>query len=267
MAKRIDYEAVVGQVYTNKKRQRYEVLAYNFNEGKHTYDVQFIDDKGKPIYSIKRGMKEYHLYNESYLVVVKNQSCKDRIQDSFDKKKANRAYLNKRYGSKKSVESYERVADLRNKTVLAIDGATYTTGIALYKKGNIYTKEVYVTGSSPVERIASMQRTIERVLDLQKVDVVYYEEPLLRNKNATFTLGTMFTNIKNSVIKRGIKFIKITPSSWQSYQGFKGEREERKEASKARASRLMGRPMGEDESDAYNLLDYALNKLELKEVG
>jgi len=234
MAKRIDYIEPVNKVFTNKKGQKVRAVEHVLVDNKHYY---------KPIIELDELISHKSLINGTF-----------RITTTPKKQK----------GVYEAPVSYGRFKNLKDKVILAVDGATYTTGIALYRPNiPIYTEEKTVFGDTSSERIGKMTNYIETLIDCYGVEIVFYEEP--KNKNHNYALGGLITFVRDIVKKKGVEFRNIIPSSWQSQCGIHTDRANGKELSVKIASKKMNKPMGEDEADAFNMLDYCLKELEEKE--
>lgn len=244
---RIDYASFVGQTFTNEKTgDRYLVREYL---GDKLYTIQFVDENGG-------FLKGHEQTAEKYTNVVKGK-CKDKMAIKIKKAKDKKAKNDKKNRlSHKCVENYERIQNLSSKTILSIDCSTSCTGLALYKDGVIKTKEI--TPPKGVDKKVFMRDEIEKTLDRNKVEVVFYEKPLVRFFNTTLILASLMGYIEALCKQKKIKFVCISPSSWQSYCGIHTSREEGKKLSRLRAIEKTGRHMREDESDAFNMLDYCM---------
>lgn len=177
--------------------------------------------------------------------------------------------LKKRFAlSKKCVEHYERIPDLINKTVMAVDGSTNCTGFCISRNGKIIkTGEIKPkTTLETRHRMGVMRVEIQNLIAEYGIEVVFYEDVIFKNINVMKILGRLQGHIE-SIVPHEVKFILINPSSWKNWHNFTGERPEQKKASIAYASKLMGRVMGEDESDALCMLVYCVKNLNKSEVA
>ena len=263
MAKRIDYEGIVGLIYTNKKGQRYKVLSWDKNGSKNVYKVGFLDNKNIFLVSIINGVITPHIYYlQSYKSVIEGK-CKDLITDKQEKKAETARKLKERTKlSRVNKENYIRIPDLKNKTILSLDGSTNATGWALFFKGQIITGVIVPPkGLETRHRMAHMRIAIDNLIVEYGVDVVFYEDVIFKNINVMKVLGRLQGHIE-SIVPLNCEFVLINPSSWKSYHGFKGERTEQKKNSIIKAERELKRTCGEDEADAYNMLTYCLERLE-----
>ena len=234
---------IVGQSFNN-----YTVTGYEGkNEGKHYYTIRF-DDSGN----------EY-VYQERSK--VRNGKCKDLIAIKLANSKQKQEKFKKKFAlSKKSTEHYERIPDIDSKVVMALDASTNCTGYCIYQYGLLVAKgEIKPDKNLETPfRMKYMQNKISELIALKGVEVIFYEDVIFKNVNVMKILGRLQGMIESMAIDMDSRFILINPSSWKNYCGFTGKREEQKAQSIAKASSELGIKMGEDEADAYNLMQYCL---------
>jgi hypothetical protein len=262
---RIDYASFVGQTFTNDKtHDRYLVKEYL---GDKLYTIQFVDENGV-------FLKDHEQTAEKYANVV-NGKCKDlkakKIASAIKKKQQ---YTSRNRCSRKSVESYERIPDLAEKVVMSIDGSTYCTGYAISKGGQNITVGQIECGKDTAQahRMAHMALHVGDLIKQYGVEVVFYEDVIPKNLNTMKILGRLQGMVEYACFLAGIKKVQmISPISWKTFCGFtlkvpKGIelRAVQKAESMARASEHFGHSMKEDESDAFNMLEYCMT-LEKKE--
>jgi len=254
MAKRINPIDIVDKVINN-----YTVMAY---EGK--------DAKNKHFYTIMFNDAPSNTYEAQERSKVIKGKCKDLITEKLNNSKAKQAKKKKRYAfSKKSVENYQRVSDLKNRCVIAIDGSTRSTGYAIWKQGKLITGQIEIPEDMPTaKRINKMATDIVAIAGQNGCDTVFYESPLPDKFNPKVheTLCELMGVVCNRFLYSAEHFIRIRPSSWKAHHSFKGERTEQKKSSIIKAEAELKRKVSEDEADAYNMLTYCLDRLELKNV-
>ncbi len=253
MAKRIDYASIVGNKYGN-----YKVISYDgrdFKTKKHLYTVEF-----------KCG-DTVRTYPAQHYHKVISGKCVDPEQKKLDSQTKKAENIKKRFKcSKKSVEHYERIPDLANKTVMAIDGSTNSTGFCIsrnhkiIKSGEIKPKQQLETRL----RMGYMRIELQKLIQQYGVDVVFYEDVIFKNINVMKILGRLQGHIE-SVVPLDCKFILINPSSWKNWHKFTGKRAEQKKAAIEYASKLLKRACGEDEADAVCMMIYCVKNLGIKE--
>lgn len=238
MAKSIDYQDIIGQVFTNSIRQRYMPTKHIQDGRKHRYTVVFINKDGKPLKNKAGEIKT--LENQTRYQVLNNR-CK-----YFEKK--HKPYLE----------------NLHEKVVMGVDGSTNCTGYAVRKGCKILACSEITPpkGLEVDQRIDFMAKEVAKIAESFNVEVVFYEEP--DNDNRSVPLWELQGVIRNRVLNKD--FERIVPSVWKSFCGFtmgrqKNLRKTQKEESIRRASTIMNRAISEDASDAFNMLSYCVNKL------
>lgn len=133
---------IVGLECTNKSQQNkiYKVLNYQFKKKKqHIYEIQFLDSGN--IYLATRQQ-------------IKNNTCKDLVELKKEKRLKTEAALKERNRLiKRSRTKIEIPGNIKEKNILAIDLATYKTGISYHSKGIIKSKLIEAEGDL-LQRIA-----------------------------------------------------------------------------------------------------------------
>lgn len=233
------------------------------------YKVESYDHKEK----VKNGYKHYYtvcflatgnVYEAQERTKVRKGKCKDLVQIKLEHSKAKAQRIKERNRlSKKSVESYERIPNIADKFCLSVDGSTKSTGFAI-----AHNNQIIKSGQIPVDekintslRMVIMCIEIEKIIKAYNIDVVFYETIFLRNVKVLMILARLMGMMEFIALKHGCKFILIQPSSWKDYHKLGYDRPEQKANSIKKASALLGRATGEDESDAINMLIYCCKEL------
>jgi len=249
---RIDYASFVGQTFTNNRKQNYLIIAYRYEDRKHRFDVQFVDKNG--VFQ-KNKLGELKILKDLKMSQVINED-KSKLCKYFEPK------------------DKSHLKGMKDKIVMGIDGSTNCTGYTI-RHGCRVLKHDQIQppkGLETDQKIDYMAKEVAKIAEQYKVELAFYEEP--DNENRNVPLWELQGVVRNKVLT--IPFERIPPSPWKSASGFTMSkprgvklpdnwlRDKQKEESKERATRLMGYPMREDESDAFNMLDYCMT-LEKKE--
>lgn len=146
--------------------------------------------------------------------------------------------------------------------MVAIDGATVVTGMALFVNGELkdYGKiDLTANKASTEDRLLEMGGKIYKTLDIWKPNIIYMEEPQGHGKNLRVSglIHELIGFAKAWAVNNGAFIDTAAPSEWRKQlefrQGGKIKREELKQQSKDYVLDMFGINVIDDISDAICL--------------
>jgi Holliday junction resolvasome RuvABC endonuclease subunit len=155
--------------------------------------------------------------------------------------------------------------------VVAIDGATKVTGMALVVNGDLkdYGKIDLSSNTDTVdERLLLMGEKIWKALDIWKPDIIYMEEPQGHGKNLKVSglIHELIGFAKAWAVKNNAFIETIAPSEWRKFlnfrQGSTVKRAELKQQSMDFVQDMFGLNVTDDISDAICIACAFIQKYE-----
>ncbi|MGL5051807.1 MAG: crossover junction endodeoxyribonuclease RuvC [Fusobacteriaceae bacterium] len=242
MSTKINYIAWESKIQKSKSGHVYKVESYlGEKSSKHMYRVRFVID----------GMVK---------TVPYEQVRGNTVTYSFTKPKVNPTKAIK----KTSKSSYSGLIDKHNLKVFALDMATQKTGYAGFNSDVIVEYgTISKTGTDKFQRIKKMVDEIMYHIDKGGYNYVVIEDIFLksdRSKNVTTLIA--LANIQGALVyhlsKKNIRFELVSASTWKSALGMLKRRADGKESAIEYVENLMGKRLGEDESEAIAIGIYFL---------
>jgi len=247
---RIDYKSIVGKKINTENYGIFTISEYlgKDEKKKHWYSGIFQDTGNE---------EKVHYQN----IIKKNMT--DKRLKKLNKQKEVQKNLKERTRLTKKHKSSYNLEGLENKIVLSIDLATKSTGVAMSINGTIKkTGIISNNGSDITTRSHAIVKSIVENIQRLKVDVVIIEDIFLgMNSSVLVRLSEIRGMLLYHLINLGIRYEIIPAIAWKSYYDLGSGRETQKRRSIELYKEYSGKTAGsDDESDAYLILKYALEK-------
>ena len=148
---------------------------------------------------------------------------------------------------------------------LALDAASYTTGMVLFnKEGQMLTHRAFTIDKRKdfFERAKILKEEIVKVIQENNIRCVILEDIQLQANPQLFKKLSMLHGILRYTIinELDIDLVTATPAEWRSFSHIRGaKREEQKQAAIRKANYIFGEEIGEDESEAIFLGYYGID--------
>lgn len=245
MAK-IDRESIVGTIYAN-----YTVLSYENKDdkGKHWYRVQFNDTKNIEL---------------SHWDLIRKGKCKDSRAIKLAKAKVEQIRLKQRNRLTKQSKHSFKPSNLHQKAILAIDLATFTTGICYAKNGQIIKSSIIQSKNDNIDvRCYEIVKKLREILIKGKIDYVILESTFL---GCNSTILEKLSSIRGALIYQltdlDIHYDLVPPNLWKNHYNMPTTRAEQKKWVLDEYKKLTDKVAEtDDEADAFFMMKFALEKI------
>ena len=251
MGKKIDVNDIVGKIFKMLSEHEIVVLNYQHKEKtNHLYEVQFLETKH--IYLATRK----HILEGNVKDLKRIKQLK-RIETEQKLKERNKL-------TKKSKESLI-VPNLKNKNIMSIDLASYSTGITIMLK-NGKTKTTTISDNNENFRIRAVNiiKKVDEYIKHCRIDICIVEGQYLGlNSNVLKKLSQIYGMLQYCLLNNNVEFYEVQPNVWKHHFNFPVNRKEQKEFSKILYKNWTGEePNNDDEADSLCLLKFIIDKQE-----
>ncbi|MGL5724761.1 hypothetical protein [Cetobacterium sp.] len=269
MGRKINREDMIGNCYQSPTWGKYCIMSYEGKtDNKHYYKIAF--ENGN----------EY----VSHWDLIRKGRCEDSITKKANRAKANYIMQKQRARVTKDKQKEYKTFDFTNKTVLALDLSSTSTGWCILNQRGIkdFGSITFCNGKSKkeIEAIKGIKnvKLLEAEYSIEKrLELIFKDISELLNKGIDVVIiESVYLGMSVSVLKvlmqlqgfvvghclvNQVPFEKIMPSSWQNYHNLSNHRDEIKKGSIANAERIIKTKTIDDIADAINLGIYAVKNL------
>lgn len=205
MAK-IDYNDIVGQIFTSNNYGEYKVLNYLGKiEKKHEYEIIFINTNNKVIVS-----------RDS----IKRNSCVDEIKKENDKKlrKQKEQEDRKRLNSIKGKEQI--IWNKDNCRILAVDQALNVSGVSYFINDTLIEYGLIENNDklSYIEKIILLRNKIDKLIDKYQIDILAIEDTYVyKNVEVYKKLSILLGTLQILAYEKGIPILVVSAVEWKKH--------------------------------------------------
>ncbi|MGL5655372.1 MAG: hypothetical protein ACRCXY_00875 [Fusobacteriaceae bacterium] len=256
MGKRTDPNDLINKVFKTLSENDIKVLNYQHKEkANYLYEVEFIETKNK------------YLVNRKQII---NGKVKDLIRIKQLKRIEIEKQLKERTKITKKAKETLVIPNLKNKSVLSVDLASYSTGITvMLKNGKIKTTTISDDNGEFRIRSVNIIKKIDEIIKHCKIDVCIVEGQFLGlNSDVLKKLSQIYGMLQYCLLNNNVEYYEVQPNVWKHYFNFPTTRNEQKEFSKILYKNWTGEePANDDEADSFCLLKFMIDKQENLQLG
>lgn len=256
MGKRIDPNDLIDKEFKMLSENAIKVLNYQHKEkSNYLYEVEFTETKNKYLASRKQ---------------ILDGKVKDLIRIKQLKRLDIERQLKERNKLTKKAKETLVIPNLKNKNVLSVDLASYSTGITIMLK-NGKTKTTTISDNNEDFRIRAVNiiKKVDEYIKHCKIDICIVEGQYLGlNSNVLKKLSQIYGMLQYCLLNNNVEYYEVQPNIWKHHFNFPITRNEQKEFSKILYRNWTGEePANDDESDSFCLLKFMIDKQENLQMG